>query len=231
MNKKRGQIKRGDSTAHKMLEMGVSAFTQFGPDGISTRELAKKAKVNISAIGYYFGGKENYYCEVVRHLIANNARPVLLAFDQAKEDLNKSGKGKEAASDILRKLITIIIEAVILNPETRAVASIFSREQLHPTKASAIIYKEAIVKVKSTFEDLITAATETKPGAAETIVYAHFLAGQMLIFNLGADTLCKSLGLQKMEKKDAAFIAKTVSDVIYKIISSDKTPRVERSMK
>ena len=49
----------------KLLEVAVHLFAQKGLDGVSTRDLAREAGLNISLISYYFGGKEGLYRAVL----------------------------------------------------------------------------------------------------------------------------------------------------------------------
>ncbi len=39
----------------------------MGLEGVSVRDIAQKAKVNIAMISYYFGGKEGLYLECISH--------------------------------------------------------------------------------------------------------------------------------------------------------------------
>ena len=54
------------NSREKLLEVAIELFAQKGLDGVSTRDLAKAAKVNISLISYYFGGKEGLYITAIR---------------------------------------------------------------------------------------------------------------------------------------------------------------------
>ncbi|MCG8692946.1 MAG: TetR family transcriptional regulator, partial [Minwuiales bacterium] len=45
----------------RLLDAAVGLFAERGFDGVSTRELVSRAKVNLSAITYHFGGKEALY--------------------------------------------------------------------------------------------------------------------------------------------------------------------------
>ncbi len=52
----------------RLLEVALKLFATKGFDGVSTREIGKKAQVNISAITYYFGGKEELYAAVLEYI-------------------------------------------------------------------------------------------------------------------------------------------------------------------
>lgn len=49
----------------RILDAGVSLFARKGYDAVGVREIAKKAKVNISMISYYFGGKVGILKEII----------------------------------------------------------------------------------------------------------------------------------------------------------------------
>ncbi len=53
-----------DSTKAKLVSEAGRLFAEFGFEGVSTREIAKAAEVNISLISYYFEGKEGLYLAV-----------------------------------------------------------------------------------------------------------------------------------------------------------------------
>lgn len=205
--------KRGDQTRTRMLEAGVEPFARFGPDGISTRELAKMVGVNSAAIAYHFGGKENYYCEVVRYIIETRTCPIFDIVKKTMDELKRVGGDRKAAGRLLVGLVSSLIETVTLNSRTRVVPGIFAREQLHPTKAFDIIYKEAILKMETALSELIAAATGSKPGAPEVIVKAHALIGQVMVFNVGADILRIRLGRSVMGKKESAFVAGVAAEM------------------
>lgn len=50
----------------KILDVATRLFAEKGFAGVSIRELTEAAKVNVSAISYYFGGKEGLYKEVIK---------------------------------------------------------------------------------------------------------------------------------------------------------------------
>ena len=51
----------GENSRARILEAAGQLFAARGFDGVSTRELAAAARVNISAITYYFQGKNGLY--------------------------------------------------------------------------------------------------------------------------------------------------------------------------
>jgi AcrR family transcriptional regulator len=74
----RGQSK--DSAYDKLIETGIKLFGKYGYDAVSTRQISKHANVNIAAVCYHFGGKKNFYDEVVRTL-TNEITNFIAEFD------------------------------------------------------------------------------------------------------------------------------------------------------
>ena len=56
---------RPDSRS-RILAAATPMFARHGLNGVSVRSLASAAKVNLSMISYYFGGKEGLYAEILK---------------------------------------------------------------------------------------------------------------------------------------------------------------------
>ncbi|MBN2038940.1 MAG: TetR/AcrR family transcriptional regulator [Spirochaetes bacterium] len=54
------------SSKKKIMEIAFNLFSSQGYAATSVRQIASTAEVNISSIGYYFGGKEGLYREVIK---------------------------------------------------------------------------------------------------------------------------------------------------------------------
>jgi AcrR family transcriptional regulator len=52
-------------TRQRILSVATEMFASSGYDGVSVRDIAEKAGVNVGAISYHFGGKENLLKAVV----------------------------------------------------------------------------------------------------------------------------------------------------------------------
>ena len=52
-------------TVHKIMTVAIPLFAQKGFAGVSVKEIAETAKVNIALISYHFGGKENLYVAIL----------------------------------------------------------------------------------------------------------------------------------------------------------------------
>ncbi len=58
-------------TKERLLEVATELFAARGFAGVSVRDLAGGAGINVATVSYYFGGKEGLYREVVRREVAD----------------------------------------------------------------------------------------------------------------------------------------------------------------
>lgn len=65
------------SVHDRLLEAAKACFLADDYHAVSTRQIAERAKVNVSMIRYYFGSKEGLYEEMIRHTLG----PLLDALD------------------------------------------------------------------------------------------------------------------------------------------------------
>lgn len=104
-----------------LLRAAVQLFAEKGLDGTSTRDIASKAKLNISLISYYFGGKEGLYHTVIKERVAYAKSEI--------ENLltNVDGTDVDSFKKFMRDFISIIVEEKIRDPY---MSRIFDREKI-----------------------------------------------------------------------------------------------------
>lgn len=82
-------------TKAKLIKVGAQLFAERGFNGVSIRDLVGKANVNLGAITYHFGGKDQLFDAV----IADRTRPIRENIERiATSDLSP----KEKLSSLLR---------------------------------------------------------------------------------------------------------------------------------
>jgi len=52
----------------ELIETAGQLFADFGVNGVSIRDIAEKCGVNVAAVNYYFGSKENLCMETLRYV-------------------------------------------------------------------------------------------------------------------------------------------------------------------
>ena len=81
------------STKERILSAAENLFAQYGFAGTSLRQVTSRADVNLAAVNYHFGSKENLVNEVFRRRMDEMSQARLDALAQAK---NKSDNRLEA---------------------------------------------------------------------------------------------------------------------------------------
>lgn len=64
------------STRNKILLIAHKLFSEKGINGVSVREIAKAADVNVAAINYHFGNKDSLYVETISYSMSKMATEI-----------------------------------------------------------------------------------------------------------------------------------------------------------
>lgn len=88
-------------TKSRILDIAEELFGERGLDRVSIRDITKKAKVNLAAINYHFGSKEDLIAAVFERRVVpvNEAR--LAALDEVEKKAGKSGPKLEKILEAL----------------------------------------------------------------------------------------------------------------------------------
>ncbi|MBI1215013.1 MAG: DUF1956 domain-containing protein [Alphaproteobacteria bacterium] len=202
-----------------LLAAGVRVFALYGYEGASTRQLAKEAGVNISAIAYYFSGKEGLYNAVIAHITAEmrDILGVQLQIAQAAMG-QEGGMTDEQCRDILHGFIRGMTGFLLSEKVSPHAARIFIREQTDPTAAFDTLYAQTIRPVHEMITRLVAQLAGLDfPGEAATLC-AHAVMGQVFGFKTHYATIMARLGWKKcgpaeVEKVTAVVLRHTDSIV------------------
>ena len=182
----------------RLLQTAIRVFAQYGFHGTSTRQLAKEANVNISAIPYYFESKDGLYEAVVNHILtlarthnAENAERIRQALDNADE------LSMTQARTLLHTFIRGFAGFLLSNSVSPYFGQIIIREQLMPTNVFNIIYEEGMRPLHTILTRLVAHMTGMKPDSAEAIICTHTLLGQIVVFKTHKELIRRRLGIEK----------------------------------
>jgi TetR/AcrR family transcriptional regulator, regulator of cefoperazone and chloramphenicol sensitivity len=113
-------------TRDRILEAAGEVFAESGFRGATVRKICDRAAVNVSAIKYHFGGKEDLYSEVLRywHEFAIKKYPPLL------------GVGQDGSpEDQLRAFIRSFMFRMLDRGKPAWFGKVMAREMAEPTRA------------------------------------------------------------------------------------------------
>lgn len=121
-----------NSCRENLISAAIPLFAAKGLNGVSVRDLASAAGVNISMISYYFGGKEGLYAAVLTEQFAI---------------LGKLEEIDQPEIDTLRKFELYVRATVSRYRKSPYLLRFYTSELTNPTPCFEAIVKPAIKKV------------------------------------------------------------------------------------
>jgi AcrR family transcriptional regulator len=131
----KGNVNSNSDCRDRILEAAGEIFAECGFRGATVRRICERAKVNVAAVNYYFGGKEKLYSEVLRHWhdFAIKKYPLLLEV------------GEEApVEEQLRGFIRSFLFRLLDRGKPAWFGKLMAREMTEPTRAFERLVKETV---------------------------------------------------------------------------------------
>lgn len=164
------------STKEALLEAAGVLFAESGLEGASIRAIAKSGGVNIAAINYHFGSKENLYLEVIRHVLMKTRCP--LASQLLSRRLEWCGDASKC-SEVVYALAQERAHQYLPGVTPRWYGRLFIRLLLEPTPPIRALLEEIALPDLGRLEEVLLCC---KPGMTrrESQMWVDSLVGQIL---------------------------------------------------
>jgi AcrR family transcriptional regulator len=193
--------KSPEHTRERVLDAALDLFGERGLTGTTVRDIAGRAKVNIAAISYHFGGKGELYREVARTVIAGIETRVV---SRAAHIIQDPPAEPAAALAALETMMETVVDVIVGPQEMRRVARFIIREQMQPTAAFEILFG-TFTRLHTIACRLLAAAAGLDPEAEETRLRAFLLIGQAVFLRIGEAAVLRRM---EIERYDAEFLDK-----------------------
>jgi AcrR family transcriptional regulator len=203
--------KTADGTRERLVAGAMTLFAERGFESVSTRELARAADANLSAITYHFGGKEGLYCAVVERLVADlepNRRAIRALL---VDGVTKAGNDRAALASLVAQFVNALVNVLLggLLPEQRM--RLLLREITHPGAAFEIIMKGHIDPLHDAVGGLVAAAIGRPAKDERTLLLVQAVIGQCLGFGLAKAVVFWRLGWQGYGRDEIDKVAATLT--------------------
>jgi TetR/AcrR family transcriptional regulator, regulator of cefoperazone and chloramphenicol sensitivity len=192
----------------RLIQAGIEIFAEYGFNATTTRMLADKAKVNLSAIPYYFRSKEGLYNATVGH-IADVLAAHLEPFLEQLQTEAANGFDPATARVLLQEGLSTMVAVMCGDPGTMRFSQIILREQMAPTAAFDLIYPKVMERILAAFATLIatiTGETDTRQCSLQAIL----LIGQVMVFRAGRATVVRRIGMEGYTAREISEIQELV---------------------
>ncbi len=196
------------ASREKLLEAAIDLFGMRGFDGVSTREIAARAKVNIAGIAYQFGGKVELYRACTEHIATvMRARLVQGALSEGPP----SGELTPAiAIQGLHALVSRLVRFMLGAPELDRFARIVVREQMDPTPAFETLYSNIFEPMHKRLCLLWAVATGENPDSEAVKLATFSTIGQIMFFRIARAATLRRLGWEQVGPDELARIETVV---------------------
>jgi len=212
------------SARERLLHAAGMMFADRGMDAVSTRELTSAAGANLSAIAYYFGGKEGLYQEAINHTVEGTQGLIGGAEDRLRAALARAGGDLRFQAAAAAAFVREVLSALLgLGPEHWP-RRLIMREIDHPTPAFDRLYEAIFKPLGDAFRDLTVAATDRDPDDPETIILSNALLGECLIFHRNRPIILRNLGWDEYTPERIDLV---ISVVVDGILDALDLPRAE----
>ena len=194
-----------EGTKLALIMAAGELFAESGIEGPGVRTIAEKAGVNIAAVNYHFGSKENLYVETFRYVVSHEK-------DVHAEDFFKEAGENISpykASVLLFRYVKEKFNAHFSKKQPRWFNMLVMRSLLDPSPALQALVEEVFRPEMDAFVSFIQKANPTISPEDATLL-DFFLTGQIFFYSLSRVPIL--MALQK-EDYDKAFID-TVADQI-----------------
>jgi len=185
-------------TRERLLRAALEAFGVHGYEGVSTRQLANLAGVNLAAIPYHFGGKQGIYLAVAEEIVARVGSVMRDRVEEIRRDLEAHKRpSQKRLLGHFQAIIQGLARVLLGSPDAHLWAGIILREQMHPTEAFDILYGGMLARVHQVLSLIIARLLGRPDEDPDCILRAHAIIGEVVIFRVARAAI-----LRRMEWDD-----------------------------
>ncbi len=205
-----------DGTRERILDAALDLFGERGLTGVTVRDIASRAKVNVAAISYHFGGKDELYRAVAEMVIGSIEGRVR---HRMAPLLDQPPGNPEAALAALETLVVTMIDVIVGPEEMRRVARFIIRAQMQPTAAFEILFA-VLSRMHGAGTRLFATAAGLDAEARETGLRVFLLIGQVIFLRIGEEAIRRRLGLQRYDDEFLAGVKKLIQQNVRAMVAA-----------
>jgi AcrR family transcriptional regulator len=201
----------GAESRARIVEAAGQLFAARGFDGVSTRELARAAKINISAITYYFGGKSGLYRAVLEQLIEDTAplfEPMVTGLEAG---VAAAGTDRQALAELMAGFLSGLLNSILSDPKIRWQMPLVLREFQQPSDGFRLLYENRIFPIHNVVSQIVGAAKGIDPNATETKLITATIVGQCMGFGFARPVIFARTGWNEYSEANRRIVIETVT--------------------
>jgi len=178
-------MQKTSDTRELLIVSAGEIFAEHGFDGVSTRMIADRAGVKLSAIHYHFGTKDNLYVEAC---IAAHERGNITNFAIVIAENPALAETPEGQAEIIRTTIFRKFHDVFRPDRPEWQTKLLLRELANPTEAMKTLVEKIF---KPDAESAANFYQSVRPDAtdAEAAAWSDLMYGELLLYKMAKRTV------------------------------------------
>ncbi len=205
---------RGDETRGQLLDAGLTLFSEYGYDSVTTRQLASEAGVNIAAIAYHFGGKRELYRAVLRQLVEDTEPLLGPVAQRMAEGIAAAGADRPALARVVVGLVHGFTGTFLEGDFMACRAPMVMREFANPSEDFDILYEGRLGPMHRNVAALAAAALGMDPDSPEAKIRAHAVMGNLVVFEVAKHLLLKRTGWEAYTPDRIALVRRIITEAV-----------------
>lgn len=185
--------RKGEETRARILAVALAAFGNSGFAGVTTRQIAREAGVNLPALTYYFGNKRGLYLACAHAIVAGYREGMsavaLTAYAALREPL-----AADTARTLLKQLFAALTRFLLAMPGIQNPSLFVQREIASPGPAFEILYAELWRPGIELATELIMKATDGQLTETQAQVRAVLMISSLTGFLSGLPVIARTAG-------------------------------------
>ncbi|MCC8963031.1 CerR family C-terminal domain-containing protein [Bradyrhizobium sp. Pear76] len=184
--------KKGDETRVRILNAALAAFGNSGFAGVTTRQIAEDAGINLPALNYYFGNKEGLYLACAHEILARYRESMAAVGETALAAL-EGPPDPGGAREQLKLLLTALARFLLTSASDQNRLFV-QRELADPGRAFEVLYAGLWRPGIELVAKLIIAASKEQLTTAQARVRAVMMIAGLTGFQSGAPIISRTMG-------------------------------------
>ncbi len=209
-----GSPGRGDGTRGQLLDAGLTLFSEYGYDSVTTRQLASEAGANIAAIAYHFGGKRDLYRAVLRQLVEDTEPLLGPVAQRMAEGIAAAGADRPALARVVVGLVHGFTGTFLEGDFMACRAPMVMREFANPSEDFDILYEGRLGPIHRNVAALAAAALGMDPDGPEAKIRAHAVMGNLVVFEIAKHLLLKRTGWEEYTPERIALVRRMITEAV-----------------
>jgi AcrR family transcriptional regulator len=189
-------------TRRRLLDTAAMVFAEQGFAAATIRMIAGRARVNVAAVNYHFGGKDGLYREVLRHVRR-------LAYERYPTTYGLNGEA--TPEERLHAYVRSFLLRSIGKDSVPGFGVLMMREMVEPTSALDMIVDEGIRALFDQLVEIVRLLMGEETAGEQVLACARSTISQCVFYLFGRSVISRMGPERKFDSGDVAKIADQIT--------------------